>query len=67
MQVGDRVLVYFDKYRDRKYGVVSSSDLEHWTDESEKLHLPRGVKHGTAFPVPTEIAERLLELSTGTR
>lgn len=61
LKVGDKWLVYFDKYRDHRYGMVSSSDLVHWTDESDQLRMPRGIRHGTAFPVSAEIAKRLLD------
>jgi hypothetical protein len=54
--------VYFDKYTEHKYGVVTSPDLENWTDESDKLEVPNGMRHGTTFPVPAGVAEKLLEL-----
>lgn len=62
LKVGNRWLVYFDEYRDHKYGVVSSPDLDIWTDESARLEAPQGMRHGTAFAVPADVAERLLKL-----
>ncbi len=62
LKVGDRWLVYFDKYTDHRYGVVSSSDLVTWADESDRLEVPPGMRHGTAFAAPADVAERLLEL-----
>jgi hypothetical protein len=62
LKVGDRWLVYFDKYTEHRYGVVASADLEHWTDESDRLTVPRGMRHGTALAVPEAIAKPLLEL-----
>jgi hypothetical protein len=62
LKVGDRWLVYFDRYRDHKYGVMSSPDLDIWTDASDRLEVPAGMRHGTAFAVPADVAERLLEL-----
>jgi Glycosyl hydrolases family 43 len=44
-------IVYFDKYRDRKYGAVSSADLVHWTDISEKVEFPKGARHGTVIKI----------------
>jgi hypothetical protein len=44
-------LVYFDKYRDHKYGAVISSDFINWTDISDKINLPKGIRHGTIFEV----------------
>ena len=37
-----------------------SRDLEHWTDVSASLSLPDGIRHGTAFRVPSADADRLL-------
>jgi hypothetical protein len=61
LRVGDRWIVYFDRYRDHKYGALASTDLEHWTDISTSLVLPAGIRHGTAFEVPAADARRLLD------
>jgi hypothetical protein len=52
--------VYFDKYTEHMYGLVTSPDLVKWTDDSDKLGMPGGVRHGTAFEVSAEIAEGVL-------
>jgi hypothetical protein len=44
-------LVYFDKYREHKYGAIKSTDLTHWTDVSDQIKLPAGLRHGTIFRV----------------
>jgi hypothetical protein len=62
LRIGGRWHVYFDKYIERRYGVVTSADLVDWTDESDRLVMPSGARHGTAFEVPEEVARRLLEL-----
>jgi superoxide dismutase len=51
--------VYFDKYRDKKYGVMRSKDFVHWEDVSEQLVLPAGIRHGTVLQVPRSIIENL--------
>ncbi len=48
-KIGNDWVVFFDKYRDHKYGAISSSDLVHWEDISEKINLPIGIRHGTIF------------------
>jgi len=53
--------VYFDKYREGAYGVVTSSDLQHWTDQSVKLTMPDGIRHGTVLQISAQRAKRLLE------
>lgn len=52
-------VVYFDKYRDKKYGAVTSADLIHWTDISDKVTFPKGVRHGTVFTISVKEFERL--------
>lgn len=51
--------VYFDKYRDKKFGVVRSRDLVHWEDLSDRLHMPEGIRHGTVIRVPRALADQL--------
>ena len=60
LHVGDQWIVYFDRYREHRYGALASRDLEHWTDLSASLSLPDGIRHGTAFRVPAADADRLL-------
>ncbi|MCE5185438.1 MAG: glycoside hydrolase family 43 protein [Planctomycetaceae bacterium] len=52
-------LVYFDMYRDRKYGAVLSNDLITWKDISDQVRLPAGIKHGTTFKADRTILEAL--------
>lgn len=49
VKLGDEWVVYFDKYRDHKYGAITSKDLINWTDVSDKISLPPGIRHGTIF------------------
>ena len=51
VKIGDEWIVYFDKYRDHKYGAIASKDLKQWTDVSEKISLPAGIRHGTIFTI----------------
>ena len=51
LKIGNRWFVYFDKYRDHKYGVITSTDLIKWTDISDQLIVPTGLRHGTVFKV----------------
>lgn len=51
LKIGDELIVYFDKYTTRKYGAVSSKDLVNWTDISDKISFPKGVRHGTALKI----------------
>ncbi|HEY4653907.1 MAG TPA: hypothetical protein VIH22_05315 [Cyclobacteriaceae bacterium] len=57
IKIGDKWFVYFDKYTQHKYGVITSPDLITWTDESEKLVMPQGIRHGTVFEVSAEVVK----------
>jgi len=59
IEIDEKWYVYFDVYREKRYGLVTSTDLEKWTDESEKLHVPEGLKHGTVLKVTREIYDNL--------
>ncbi len=60
--VGDYLYVYFDKYRDHKYGAVRSKDCVHWEDVSDKIVFPKGTRHGTAFTVDSKVLDSLLRM-----
>jgi beta-xylosidase len=60
IKIGDLWHLYFDKYRLRQYGLMVSSDLQTWTDRSDDLEYPEGLRHGTVFKVPEKIALALL-------
>ena len=59
IKTGDWWHVYFDKYRDHKYGVIRSRDLVTWEDVSDQLVLPPGIRHGTVLRVPRAVVEGL--------
>jgi beta-galactosidase len=60
LKVGDYLYVYFDKYRDRRYGAVRSKDGITWEDVSEQIVFPKGARHGTAFKVTASVLENLI-------
>ncbi len=52
-------IVYFDKYTEHQYGAVTSADLLNWTDISDKIHMPKGIRHGSVFTVSPAEFKRL--------
>ena len=60
IKIRDTWFVYFDKYREHRYGAVISKDLKTWQDVSNKVNFPRGTRHGTVFEVSKVILSRLL-------
>lgn len=64
LYVDDVLYIYFDKYRDHRYGAVRSTDHgKTWEDISEQVTFPKGTRHGTAFAVDAKLVKALIELS----
>lgn len=59
IRIGDFWYIYFDKYRDHRYGAIRSRDLKQWEDVTEQIHLPQGIRHGTAFRAPVAVVDKL--------
>ena len=60
--VGNDLFVYYDCYRNGRYGVaVSKDDGKTWEDRSADLSLPKGIRHGTALRVSSNVLSALLE------
>jgi hypothetical protein len=59
VRLGARWFVYFDRYVDHRYGLVTSPDLQTWTEESDRVSFPKDHRHGTALRVPLPVMEKL--------
>lgn len=59
LKLEDKWLVYFDKYTEHSMGAVQSEDLKNWTDISDKISFPEGMRHGSIFKVTMAEFERL--------
>lgn len=59
ININGQWIVYFDKYHAHQMGAVTSSDLASWTDISDKVHFPEGVRHGTVFKVSKAVFDKL--------
>jgi hypothetical protein len=59
LQVGSSWYIYFDQYRKHRYGAIRSKDLKTWEDVSDRISLPAGIRHGTAFHAPKSILDKL--------
>lgn len=50
---GGEWLLYWDSYTAKHYSMVSSPDLETWTDQTDRLEMPVAhPRHGTIFKAP---------------
>lgn len=61
VKINDSWLVYFDKYKEGRFGAVHSPDLVTWEDVSNEISLPEGIRHGSIIEVPRSLVERILE------
>ena len=62
-KVGDEYLIYFDVYRQTRYGAVSTKDFKTFTPIDNRIEVPIGQKHGTIFKVKESVLKRLLDAS----
>ncbi|HUJ42756.1 MAG TPA: glycoside hydrolase family 43 protein [Opitutaceae bacterium] len=64
IRIGGEYLVYFDAYRQKRYGAMRSRDLNTWEDVSAQMTFPGEgtpgrMRHGTVIAVPAEVVARL--------
>ena len=60
IKIDGRWHVYFDRYMERRYGVVTSPDLQTgWKDESARVTFPKDFRHGTVLRVPKRLVDAL--------
>lgn len=52
--------VYFDKHMLNSIGLVTSTDLQNWTDQSDLVRMPENARHGCILAVDRPLVERLL-------
>lgn len=60
IKIDGKWMVYFDKYRDHKYGAIKQTD-KGWEDVSDKMVFPSGIRHGSVFEVPKSTLLQLMK------
>lgn len=58
-KVGDEYIVYYDQYRDKKYGRKKTKDFIHFEDAEAETSVPEGHKHGTIFKASRKVLKGL--------
>jgi hypothetical protein len=66
IQVGEKVIIYYDCYTLHHFGACVSTDMQNWSDITSQLELPKGIRHGTALAVPDSVIARLLSSTSET-
>jgi len=59
LRIGNKWIVYFDRYRDHHYGAITSTDLKNWTDVTDQISMPKGIRHGTIMKITHEELEKM--------
>lgn len=60
--VGRNIYLYFDKYRDHRYGALRTVNMKDWEDISGKVVFPPGTRHGCAFRVSEKVYRNLIDI-----
>ena len=58
-KIGNKWVVYFDRYRDHTFGAITSDDLLRWQSSSDAISFPEGIRHGTVFTVSNDVISKL--------
>lgn len=59
VRVKDEWLIYYDAYREKKYGALRTRDFKSFTPVTEGARVPEGHKHGTIFKVEKRILDNI--------
>jgi len=54
-KIEDDWVVYFDQYKEQKFGAIKSKNLNSWEDISNEVVFPEGIRHGTVFKVSKSV------------
>jgi hypothetical protein len=63
IRIGDDWIIYFDAYREERYGAVRTRDFKSFSDVSPQMMFPAGHKHGTVLRVDQKVVDNLLSAS----
>jgi len=61
IRIDGTYFVYYDMFRDNRYGLIVSKDLVKWEDRTDSLTVPEGAKHGSFIRITGGELEHLRE------
>ena len=62
LKIGEDWIIYYDAYRAKAYGAVKTRDVKTFTDVTDEMTFPDGLKHGTVFKGSRRDLDRLLRV-----
>lgn len=57
--LGEWTYVFYDRYREGRWGAARSRDLVRWEDATPLLSMPAGARHGTIVVAPSALISAL--------
>lgn len=60
-KAGNNWLIYYDSYRLKRYGAMSTTDFKTFTDLADSVKVPVGHKHGTILKVTKKVLNNLIK------
>ncbi|MDB4919560.1 MAG: hypothetical protein JWQ54_1543 [Mucilaginibacter sp.] len=65
-KAGNNWLIYYDSYRLKRFGAMSTTDFKTFTNIAYEVKVPEGHKHGTIFKVNKKTLEKLKQAAKAT-
>ncbi len=59
VEINGEYLVFFDKYTEKEFGAVHSTDLKNWEDISDKVSFPEDIRHGSILKISKSEFDKL--------
>jgi predicted GH43/DUF377 family glycosyl hydrolase len=61
IRIGEFLYLYYDVYKEGRYGVMRTKDLKSWENVSDGLIVPKGMRHGTVLSISNDVLAQLLQ------
>lgn len=62
MRVDSQFVVYFEKYKQRKFGAMATKNFKEWKDYTDSLSFPKGARQGSVLRIPLKLMDKLKDL-----
>ena len=59
VELNDGYIIYYDRYGNKDFGAIHTTDFIHFEDWSNKVSIPELHKHGTIFRAPRKTLRKL--------
>jgi len=60
IKINGKFYVYYDMFRENRFGLIVSGDMKSWSDYTGELTMPEGAKHGSFIRITRAELDNLL-------